>query len=140
MPLYNFARRYVIKPKRIRSFGDLSSVPDSFGSSDSSSDSDEMSKSFFDSLLTAQVFTGVCLHYFSESAYLISSLFPSLQWEDRMERGLFRYDVTACATKVRSIHFLDPGASCWIRSHWLTLCRKLTESMASLPNSMKAVI
>lgn len=74
MPLYNFARRYVIKPKRIRSFGDLSSVPDSFGSSDSSSDSDEMSKSFFDSLLTAQ-------------------------WEDRMERGLFRYDVTACATK-----------------------------------------
>jgi hypothetical protein len=22
------------------------------------------------------------------------------QWEDRMQRGLFRYDVTACETKV----------------------------------------
>ena len=27
------------------------------------------------------------------------------QWEDRMQRGLFRYDVTACETKVYSLTF-----------------------------------
>eukprot|EP00897_Mesotaenium_endlicherianum_P006530 jgi/Mesen1/5905/ME000030S05168 len=80
LPLYSFARRYSIKPKRVRSFGDLHTVPDMFDSganaiSDGSSDSSEPEKSFLDALLLAQ-------------------------WEERMERGLFRYDVTACATKV----------------------------------------
>eukprot|EP00271_Cylindrocystis_brebissonii_P018266 TRINITY_DN509_c0_g1_i3.p1 TRINITY_DN509_c0_g1~~TRINITY_DN509_c0_g1_i3.p1 ORF type:complete len:477 (-),score=91.16 TRINITY_DN509_c0_g1_i3:1215-2645(-) len=81
LALYSFARRYSIKPKRVRSFGDLHTVPDlydaviSSGSSDGASDCDLDDKSLLDTLLLAE-------------------------WEDRMERGLFRYDVTACQTKV----------------------------------------
>jgi hypothetical protein len=36
------------------------------------------------------------------------------EWEDRMERGLFRYDVTACPTKVGP----EPGR---LRM-WLAVC------------------
>ncbi|KAK9057190.1 hypothetical protein SSX86_024557 [Deinandra increscens subsp. villosa] len=43
---------------------------------------------FLDSLLLGEVILK------SFDCYLL------LQWEDRMERGLFRYDVTACETKV----------------------------------------
>eukprot|EP00850_Spirogloea_muscicola_P023301 SM000345S12842 [mRNA] locus=s345:39626:42945:- [translate_table: standard] len=82
LPLYSFARRYSVKPKRVRSFGDLHTVPDVLHDPDSSSaggaiDSvaEELEKSLFDTLLLSQ-------------------------WEERMEQGLFRYDVTACETKV----------------------------------------
>ena len=34
-----------------------------------------------------------------QSSSLLDSLLLA-EWEDRMERGLFRYDVTACPTKV----------------------------------------
>lgn len=84
IPLYTYARRYCSKPKRTRSFGDLHTVPDLDAPSSSGSDSDsEADKSFLDQLLVAQ-------------------------WEDRAERGLFRYDVTACETKVMPHARLPP--------------------------------
>eukprot|EP00245_Coleochaete_scutata_P001494 TRINITY_DN1182_c1_g1_i2.p1 TRINITY_DN1182_c1_g1~~TRINITY_DN1182_c1_g1_i2.p1 ORF type:complete len:513 (-),score=102.55 TRINITY_DN1182_c1_g1_i2:373-1911(-) len=75
LPLYAFGRRYCIKPKRVRSFGDLHTVPDIIDASlsDDSSDSDS-GKSILDTLILAE-------------------------WEDRSDKGLFRYDVTACETK-----------------------------------------
>ena len=53
LPLYSFARRYAIKPKRIRSFGDVRTVPDT-GMGGESSDSED-DKSFLDQLLLAEV-------------------------------------------------------------------------------------
>mmetsp|Transcript_29651 Transcript_29651/g.40944 ORF Transcript_29651/g.40944 Transcript_29651/m.40944 type:complete len:419 (+) Transcript_29651:582-1838(+) len=65
---------------KVRSFGSLydlvePDVVDIGSSSPDSSESDECGKSLFDTVLLAE-------------------------WEDRFEKGLFRYDVTACATKV----------------------------------------
>ena len=57
LPLYSFPRRYAIKPKRVRSFGDLHAVPDLYenvSAGDGSSD-EEQEKSFLDALLLAQV-------------------------------------------------------------------------------------
>ena len=57
LPLYSFPRRYAIKPKRVRSFGDLHAVPDLYenaAAGDGSSD-EEQEKSFLDALLLAQV-------------------------------------------------------------------------------------
>ena len=57
LPMYSFPRRFAIKPKRVRSFGDLHTVPDLYentAAGDGSSD-EEQEKSFLDSLLLAQV-------------------------------------------------------------------------------------
>ena len=57
LPLYSFPRRHAIKPKRVRSFGDLHAVPDLYentAAGDGSSD-EEQEKSFLDALLLAQV-------------------------------------------------------------------------------------
>jgi len=82
MPLYKCAQRSPLAlRKRVRSFGDLQSVPDildynSTDSADSSSDEDSMnSKSLFDMILLAQ-------------------------WDKMSTEGMFRYDVTECSTKV----------------------------------------
>jgi hypothetical protein len=36
-----------------------------------------------------------------------------VQWEDRAEKGLFRYDVTACETKVSPLARSRPAAEPW---------------------------
>lgn len=97
LPLFSFARRYAIKPQRIRSFGDLHSVPEVFAISDSSSDSEDDPKSALDSILTSEVRSSFSRTWCFQN-WLQAFFF---QWEDRMERGLFRYDVTACMTKVK---------------------------------------
>lgn len=70
LPVYTFCRKHPLKEETSIAGG----IP-SGCISDSSSDSDGEDSSFLDSLLLAQ-------------------------WEERLTRGLFRYDVTACETKV----------------------------------------
>jgi len=38
------------------------------------------------------------------------------EWEDRAEAGLFRYDVTACPTKLVRLGRQQPGM-CWQLAH-----------------------
>lgn len=96
LPLYSFPAQDGFAGKRIRSFGDLSdgpapAVPDVDDSGTrtylSASDEDAVSQD-------------------SDSAWALvpqRSMLDMLllaEWEDRAERGLFRYDVTACATRM----------------------------------------
>lgn len=85
-----FPMRKEYSSKRIRSFGELQDaalVPD--GSSDVSDDDSTVS-GLSDELLNAAL---VPVQSLAAEALLG-------EWEDRFERGLFRYDVTACPSKV----------------------------------------
>lgn len=81
LPLYKCAQRSpVLMRKRVRSFGDLQTVPDilDYNSNDSESGSEDDAtngKSLFDTILLAQ-------------------------WDKMNTEGMFRYDVTECSTKM----------------------------------------
>lgn len=87
LPLYKCSHRSpkTSSRKRVRSFGDLQSVPDilDYLSNDSSNDSMD-SGSEDDSLNTKSLFDTVLLG----------------QWDKLNTEGMFRYDVTECATKM----------------------------------------
>lgn len=96
LPLYSFPSPDGFSSKRIRSFGDLMdsapAVPDMEdpllrGSSDEEYNPMEGSS---DSGSSAQVVP---------QRSILDSLLLA-EWEDRAEQGLFRYDVTACPTRV----------------------------------------
>ncbi|KAK3238892.1 Phosphate metabolism transcription protein [Cymbomonas tetramitiformis] len=75
LPLYYFlCRKTSFLSKKVRSFGDLQTVPD-IDQDSSSGDESDQPRSLFDHTLLAE-------------------------WENKFEEGLFRYDVTACQTKV----------------------------------------
>lgn len=68
-----------------------------------SSGVDELPSDFFlNTLLLGQVSraTKKFSFFFPLFWYLYETVIGISQWEDRMSRGLFRYDVTACETKV----------------------------------------
>jgi GDP-L-galactose phosphorylase len=80
-----------LSQRRIRSFGDLQLLAGSDNSTNwSSSSSDDESPEVIS--LPAGDFGGI-------SGSLVDTLLIS-EWEERAEQGLFRYDVTACPTKV----------------------------------------
>ena len=70
--------------KRIRSFGDLQTLSNEDPESIVSSSSDD---------------EGVLIPTEVATSSLLDTVLLA-EWEDRFEQGLFRYDVTACATKV----------------------------------------
>mmetsp|Transcript_19561 Transcript_19561/g.66535 ORF Transcript_19561/g.66535 Transcript_19561/m.66535 type:complete len:427 (-) Transcript_19561:252-1532(-) len=84
-PTFGFAVRDSLSMKRIRSFGsfgdltvpdvDDSQSPGRYGDSDGDNSSMSEEKSLFDSVLLSQ-------------------------WDDRAEKGLFRYDIATCHTKL----------------------------------------
>ena len=92
LPLYRFPDSDSFASKRIRSFGDLeSAVPDVLDPpAKMYSASDEDSASLDGSSDSAQVVP---------QRSVLDALILA-EWEDREERGLFRYDVTACPTDV----------------------------------------
>ena len=99
VPLYAFPAADGFSAKRIRSFGDLqTAVPDTDDmvrtSSASSSASDEESNG-----IEGSSDSGSSMAQVVPQRSLLDSLLLA-EWEDRAEAGLFRYDVTACATRV----------------------------------------
>ncbi|CAI6006055.1 unnamed protein product [Closterium sp. NIES-64] len=105
MPLYAYAKRPCTKPERIQSFTELDGVPGfqpgflgnttSFASYDdllsireslSSSDEDSLS-------------SGGASDIHDDDAFSLRKHITS-EWEKKFQEGLFRYDVTACESKV----------------------------------------
>jgi GDP-L-galactose phosphorylase len=89
LPIFKYPAADTFASKRIRSFGDLNSalvpdIDDRNRSSDDESFGDASSDSF-----TAQLVP--------QRSVLDTLLLA--EWEDRVEQDLFRYDVTACATR-----------------------------------------
>mmetsp|Transcript_31964 Transcript_31964/g.75941 ORF Transcript_31964/g.75941 Transcript_31964/m.75941 type:complete len:367 (+) Transcript_31964:471-1571(+) len=102
LPVYNYATAKVLKSKRVRSFGDLLSVPDidafvgpTLQFSDVSGSSDDDSNSSLANDVPAEAFS-------PRSGLRRSALDNILitEWDARSEQGLFRYDVTACESKL----------------------------------------
>ncbi|KAK9844518.1 hypothetical protein WJX74_003514 [Apatococcus lobatus] len=84
------SRTSAVPSKRIRSFGDLQAiVPDS--------DEERSLTDFSDE--DGVVPQNPPLFGFGEGSSLLDTVLLA-EWEDRAEQGLFRYDVTACPTKV----------------------------------------
>lgn len=94
LPLYRFPSADGFSSKRVRSFGDLltaSVVPDSDDAFPVSSDEELVP-------LSGSSDSGSSTQVVPQRSVLDSLLLA--EWEDRMEQGLFRYDVTACPTRV----------------------------------------
>jgi GDP-L-galactose phosphorylase len=92
LPLYRFAAPDGFATKRIRSFGDIGSlVPDMDDMSRGSSDDDIVP-------MEGSSESGSSSQVVPQRSVLDSLLLA--EWEDRAEDGLFRYDVTACPTRV----------------------------------------
>mmetsp|Transcript_32385 Transcript_32385/g.91756 ORF Transcript_32385/g.91756 Transcript_32385/m.91756 type:complete len:450 (-) Transcript_32385:123-1472(-) len=101
LPTYNCASGTVIQSKRIRSFGDLLSVPDvdafvraDLTGSDTSGSSDEDGSPSILGEVPDLVYSPV-------SGLCRSALDGILttEWDKRQEQGLFRYDVARCESK-----------------------------------------
>ncbi|PSC69751.1 GDP-L-galactose phosphorylase 1 [Micractinium conductrix] len=102
LPLYTFPAADGFAAKRVRSFGSIAdlatgggaAVPDAYDDLASAGSSDEDaalgSENSFDGGSAAQVVP--------QRSVLDALLLG--EWEDRAEAGLFRYDVTACPTKL----------------------------------------
>ncbi|KAK9810352.1 hypothetical protein WJX72_009291 [[Myrmecia] bisecta] len=91
LPKLSFAARTGYKSKRVRSFGDLQRVPDIDDYSWPSVSSDEESSEGTVPSLAAQP---------AEAGISLLDMVLLAEWEDRAEQDLFRYDVTACPTKL----------------------------------------
>ena len=92
LPVYRFTATDSFASKRIRSFGDISAiVPDVDDRSRVVSDDDI-------AFMEGSSDSGSSTQVVPQRSILDSLLLA--EWEDRAEAGLFRYDVTTCATRV----------------------------------------
>lgn len=95
LPLFTFRAADGYTAKRIRSFGDLSSaelVPDVDDMYRGSSDDDAV---------TLSSDSGSTANQVVPQRSVLDTLMLA-EWEERAEQGLFRYDVTACPTRILS--------------------------------------
>mmetsp|Transcript_23557 Transcript_23557/g.60460 ORF Transcript_23557/g.60460 Transcript_23557/m.60460 type:complete len:450 (-) Transcript_23557:225-1574(-) len=102
LPVYKYSKATVIQSKRVRSFGDLLNVPDidDFVRSDLLVPSDGSGSDNEISSADGEV---PSIGPFSPTSGMPISTFDSVltsEWDNRADQNLFRYDVTACDSKL----------------------------------------
>lgn len=97
VPLYQFPTKDGLFDKRIRSFGDFQCIPSS-----TVPDVDEPMPllSDEDTVLEGSSDSGSSTQVVPQRSILDNLMLA--EWEDRADQGLFRYDVTACPSRVLS--------------------------------------
>ncbi|CAI5971581.1 unnamed protein product [Closterium sp. NIES-65] len=105
MPLYAYAKRPCTKPERIQSFTELDGVsgfqPGFLGNTTSFASYDDL-LSIRESLSSSDedsLSSGGASDIHDDDAFSLRKHITS-EWEKKFQEGLFRYDVTACESKV----------------------------------------